>query len=621
MKHGMANTSMCGTVALLLMRVLCTMCSADSPREDRGPSVSIARDGKPAATIIMSPDASGVVKEAVQDLQMYIEKISGAKLPIAGSARTPGNLILVGRMPEVNRLVPDLDTVDLGPDGVVIKTLPGKLILTGKSDGYVHEWSGRADCGTPNAVYHFLEKLGCRWYMPGDDGEVIPHEPTLTVAGMNVVSRPDFDARFMLLFGSMGMGEKRLKETQTWLARNRTSQNRHYVSHTMEHLLSKEHYGTSHPEYFAMVDGKRQANWNAQACLTNPDVIDIVSKNLLHLLTSQAPWRSYGVGQYDRSGWCQCQRCQASYGDKTFTYTSRREARAVGLAPSDNVYPNVANGYLTFVNTIAERVALTHPDCMVPYFTLYNIPGFPDVRPRDNVLPAMFHVVPQDPAWRRQVLEWEKITTRLYYHTFLGYRIAFPNLDIGERIRWCRQHKGIVMSLEELEYSPINMLPMYLTAKAWWDVDTDGKQILAEFYAKYYAAAAGPMRAFWETFDAATQDAVREYDCFYAYPDSLTPEVAGKCREHLTQALDLADRPVLTRRIEPVSRYWRIVELQVGAQRAVAQWKKDRTGENQDAARRAAKDTIEYVKSLKGEFWPDIRISDLTAMLADVEKG
>ena len=144
-------------------------------------SMTIVKDGKPAATIVTVSD-SVETKGAVKDLQAYIEKMSGAKLPIASSATTAGNLILVGRMPAVDKLIPDLDKYDLGPDGFVIRMLPGKLIVTGKTDGFIHPSLGRfrgpTDCGTPNAVYSFLESLGCRWYMPGEDGEVVPRKRT-----------------------------------------------------------------------------------------------------------------------------------------------------------------------------------------------------------------------------------------------------------------------------------------------------------------------------------------------------------------------------------------------------------------------------------------------------------
>ena len=56
-------------------------------------------------------------------------------------------------------------------------------------------------------------------------------------------------------------------------------------------FLSPEEYGETHPEYFSFYDGKRHAgmvpSWDgkseqpeAQLCLTNPDVLEIVCQNL-----------------------------------------------------------------------------------------------------------------------------------------------------------------------------------------------------------------------------------------------------------------------------------------------------------------------------------------------------
>ena len=82
-------------------------------------------------------DADRVVTTAVEDLQTFIEKMSGAKLPIVHGSEGVENKILVGRTLEVDRLVPELDQLDLGTDGVVIRLLPGKLIITSESVGYV----------------------------------------------------------------------------------------------------------------------------------------------------------------------------------------------------------------------------------------------------------------------------------------------------------------------------------------------------------------------------------------------------------------------------------------------------------------------------------------------------
>ena len=600
-------------------------CAADSADRATGLSMTVVRDGKASATIIMSPDANDVVQEAVQDLQMYIEKISGAKLPVADSAESAtGNLILVGRTPAVEKLIPDLDAHDLGHDGYIIRSLPGKLVLTGKSDGRIHEILGplgRTDCGTPNAVYSFLESLGCRWYMPGDDGQVVPRKATIDLPPLDVASKPDVAGRWIGDHVGRTMGPAFHAQYARWLARLRTANNRYYASHTMNHLLSKAQYGTSHPEYFALIDGKRQTNWNAQACTSNPDIIDIVSENLQQLITSEGPWRSYGPGQYDGFGWCQCQPCQGLYGDKTFVYRAQKHARHVGLAPSDEPVANIANGYLKFVNAVADRMAKVDPNCLQPYFALYNIPGFPEVKPRDNVMPVMCSLAPNDAYWRREVQRWEAISRQLYYHGYMGHRIDFLKLEIANDIRWCYEHKGVAISLEQDAHSPINAISQYLAAKAMWDTQIDSKKILAEFYRLYYGAAEEPMRLFYQTFYAATRDAVRDYDCFYSYPDALAGEAGTRCRGYIDRALKLADAPVVRRRIESLSRYWRATELQVASQEAMALWRQHKNEANREAARAALQATIDYINSVAGEFHLQVRIGLLTGGLGELDKG
>ena len=370
------------TLPVLLMLAPCS----GQTGQGEPASVPLAKDGKAMATIVVAADAGSVLGDAVKDLQLYIKKISGAELPVANSAQGPGNFILVGRQPAVDELIGDLDTRDLGPDGIVIKSLPGRLVLTGQSDGYYHEDLGRlrgaTDCGTPNAIYYFLESLGCRWYMPGEDGEVIPRRPTLTVS-MDITSKPDFSGRWIGSSAAQSIGGAVQEEFFAWRARNRTSHNTYYNSHSMTSLFPKDKYRETHPEYFALVDGKRQLGGAGALCFSNPAVVDIVSGNLIEQMRRYSPlMRSYSLGQADgpSEGWCQCENCLASYGDKTFVYANRIHAAVVGRGASDEPIANAANGYLRFANAVAEKVEEFNPDLVLSYYGVQH-PRIPRGRP------------------------------------------------------------------------------------------------------------------------------------------------------------------------------------------------------------------------------------------------
>jgi len=78
-------------------------------------------------------------------------------------------------------------------EGYLLKTKGNRIFIGGNSDGpYL---------GTLYPAYAFLEHLGCRWYFPGEWGEVVPERKTITVPDLNVESRPDFAVRNIWLSG------------------------------------------------------------------------------------------------------------------------------------------------------------------------------------------------------------------------------------------------------------------------------------------------------------------------------------------------------------------------------------------------------------------------------------
>ena len=67
-------------------------------------------------------------------------------------------------------------------EGFVIVCKDDKLILAGNDEGPYH--------GTEYAVYDLLERLGMRWYMPGEFGEYVPSHASLDVPEMKLSAGP-----------------------------------------------------------------------------------------------------------------------------------------------------------------------------------------------------------------------------------------------------------------------------------------------------------------------------------------------------------------------------------------------------------------------------------------------
>jgi len=187
-------------LSVLVMLLSCTLVSAD---------IKIVEKSVPKATIVITKDAIGLPTEpteqtfwypqpapnkiaaAAKDLQTYIEKMTGTKLPIIGDdEKVSGNLILVGRSKYTKKFdnkIPSGLTPTRDEEGFIILTEGNTVLLAGNDEPYYH--------GTEYAVASFLHRLGVRWYMPGEYGEFVPKKDTITVGNLNIFSKPDFKMR------------------------------------------------------------------------------------------------------------------------------------------------------------------------------------------------------------------------------------------------------------------------------------------------------------------------------------------------------------------------------------------------------------------------------------------
>jgi hypothetical protein len=170
--------------------------------------IILVKDKTPNAVIIISTNATEAEHFAAWEIQRYINKISGVLLPIinddmdldgewvftfenlwvnketdTGTLPSRGCMILIGKNRYVKEMNISLDTDTDRPDPFLIKTTGNRLILLGQGDR-----------GTVYSVYAFLEEhLGCRWFMPGPLGEVIPRNVSIIrVKEINDLQVPGF---------------------------------------------------------------------------------------------------------------------------------------------------------------------------------------------------------------------------------------------------------------------------------------------------------------------------------------------------------------------------------------------------------------------------------------------
>src|ERR1043166_3829599 len=152
----------------------------------------LVQEGRPAATIVLAEKPAENARLAAQELQRYVRKMSGAELPIVTDAQAPSTpLILVGQSRLTDKVaglqIPSGRTASLREEGFVVQCRGDQMVLAGNDE--------EPYLGTRYAVVELLHRLGVRWFMPGEFGEMIPEARTLAIAEMEVRQRPDFTMR------------------------------------------------------------------------------------------------------------------------------------------------------------------------------------------------------------------------------------------------------------------------------------------------------------------------------------------------------------------------------------------------------------------------------------------
>ncbi len=204
------------------------------------------------------------------------------------------------------------------------------------------------------------------------------------------------------------------------------------INHSFLHHIPSSQYGTAHPEYYSLRDGKRLApvandGYDTEPCLTNPEVLEIVTQSVLKEIETHPQVANVSVSQNDNAKYCQCPQCAA---------LDQREGTPMG-------------SLLTFVNAVADRVAVRYPNRKVGTLAYWYTRKPPKtLKPRPNVQIqlcsiecCLIHAIddpncPKNIAFCRDMNEWGKICDDIYiwnYNTnFRNYLLPCPNLRVIE---------------------------------------------------------------------------------------------------------------------------------------------------------------------------------------------
>lgn len=239
--------------------------------------ITLATDGNTSYKILYEKNANEELKSAVSFLAETLQQMIGCGTIeiIEDGKADKGCFISIGN----TQLSENINIDQIENDGYILKVKDNNLIIKGANQS-----------GTKNGIYDFLEtKLGCMFLR--NDYDYIPEFPTIRLENYDEVINPSIAWRKQFQYEALqnnwydklklngtkakeGFKEGIYAQWGTWC-------------HTQFQFVPPEKYFDSHPEYFALINGKRcyQAKWHSSdmqthLCLTNEDVYEIVKAGM-----------------------------------------------------------------------------------------------------------------------------------------------------------------------------------------------------------------------------------------------------------------------------------------------------------------------------------------------------
>ncbi len=437
----------------------------------------------PAYEIVKPEKAPPVVHLAARELQHFVERSTGVRLPVVTAPTTGRNHLFVG------------SATGLRPEGFRIRAVGRDLRIEGDDTpgdpGRIRR-ERPVRCGTLFGVYEFLERFAGVFFAWDDDlGTVVPPRKEIRVpADLEIVQAPDWTSRTIINTppGSTGgLFGRRL--------RLGSSVETDYT-HNWHRILPAD---PARPELFALVRGERRTgyylkNHGGQVCTSNPDVIEIFARAAIDHFAKNPADGVFPISPNDGKGFCECERCLAQ--------------------------DPMTDRLLAFYNAVAERVARVHPTKRLGAF-VYAQYARPPVRVRPHPSLALVHATnsahAQGLGWARE-REDERAWTALskgmvkydiyYYGEYGSLDLPAPaTAHLAEKLR--AEHEagfsgGYLYAAPAWELLGAGH---YLMAKLMWDRTADVTALERRYYDALYGAAGPDVLEYYRLLESALRKA------------------------------------------------------------------------------------------------------------------
>ena len=466
------------------------------------------------------------LRDSVLDLSRTLQEISGGRVaivagrPALGDERVP---ILIG----------DLARETFGAPTVSAPFRQGfRLVVSAAGVGLL----GESDLSTSYAIYELLDRLGCRWFIPSEMGEVLPSLPTITLAHVDFSSAPSTTYRGLWY------------ADDDYRRRNRHGGVVLDIQQCLELYASTDDH-VRHPEWTAQSGGKPvpgRIKWSDAGFAAH------VAETILARF-ARDPVPSYSLSPNDG-----------------YDFDQSKDDKALDAGDFDPEVNDVSltDRLLVMCNRIATRVSTQAPDVLLgvlAYVQFTRAPVRETVHPSlvPSIAPIMysrFHpmdddAVPGNRALRSLIVGWGKAARQTSFYAY-GYNLAEPTAPQPMLAKWSFDVPFILANgcrfwqPETLPNFETHMQALYLANRLAWNAELRPREIIDEIHALFYGHAAQPMAAYWKFVDDVWVKTPEYAGCAFSYQRRWTPERLKRARGLLDAGRGACVTDMETRRVQ-----------------------------------------------------------------------
>jgi len=551
-------------VFALVLGVLCGKASA----------LELVKDGKPAAEIVIDAQAPDpTLQFSGKELQLWVERISGGKLPIVSAADKARTQIVLGT-PDASNAVKAIEK-KYAADLARMKNNDGFAIRTEGNTIYIF---ARIPKGVLNGVFRFLELNSDIIFVrarnaENGSGTIYGKNPGLSADKADCVEIPVFP-----YIRSLGQGN-RLWQTRLRnlimiqeIPRQGTRKKWEHLGPawtTSKGIPRQPGIGKTHPEYFAIRDGKRQEGHWSQLCYTSKGLVEYYCKRVEDTLKSTPDdVVDIRMAHADNHRVCQCKDCTSplalpdgtivqpddpAFRSSAFWLLNNRAAERLG-----DKYPGRylrAFAYVWSDTPLPFKLSDNLMVMFAPYVKSHKVPIYHEdndpwgakakkwMEQHNNIYVFEYYMCTTTPQFYNPVADVAALDLRFYAKG--GVDGMYQDNARDDEQGGADDNPDKLTTANGYDASAIEY---WVLSRLYWDPQQEPDELRDEFCQRAYRKAAKPMREFFKTIQKVWhKDPIPSHwndnPVMSARQYIVKNNLQEPCRKLLQQAEDLAEHP------------------------------------------------------------------------------